>query len=294
MMNLKISPRRCLRKFLASKVLRKVWLIFIYAVLTIIALIYLMPFIRSIVGSFMTWEQASKYPPEWIPNPFTLENYLKLLRLKLFPRWVLNTLIYSAIIVVSNVFLTSMAGYAFARLRFPGRDMLFTALLSLLMIPGFVTLVPNYIIVYKLGLVDNILGLAILGMANISSIYLMRQYYVSLPEEIFEAARLDGCGPIKIYFYVALPLAKPALGAVAVYQFLAAWNAFLGPLVFLRTPKNFTLPLGLWFAFARTMWVEYTPIIAGSVLATMPVILIFAVFNKYLIRGIAVRAGRGA
>ncbi|RLE73206.1 MAG: carbohydrate ABC transporter permease [Thermoprotei archaeon] len=252
-----------------------------------------MPFLRSTVAAFMRWEQASKYPPEWIPNPFTTENFEKLFRLKLFTRWILNSAIYAGIIVAGNVIFTAMAGFAFARLEFPGRDGLFSALQALMMIPGFVTLVPNYIIIYRLGLVDNIIGLAILGIVNVSSIFLMRQYFLSLPEDIFEAARLDGCGPVKSFFYIAFPLARPAIGAVAVYQFLGAWNAFLGPLVFLRSPENFTLPVGLSFAFQRSMWVEYTPIIAGSLIASMPTIALFVALNKYLIRGIVITGGKG-
>ena len=275
------------------KIRRVVWIAFIYFVLIVFALIYLMPFIRSIVASFMTWEQASRYPPEWIPNPLTFDNYVKLMRLKLFGRWIINSALYAGIIVAGNVLFTSMAGFAFARLRFVGRDALFSALQALMMIPGFVTLVPNYIIIYSLGLVDNILGLAILGIVNVSSIFLMRQYFLSLPEEVFEAARLDGCGPIKMFFYIAFPLAKPAVGAVAVYQFLGAWNAFLGPLIFLRSPENFTLPVGLSFAFQRAMWVEYTPLIAGSLVASLPTIVMFVVLNKYLIRGIAITGGKG-
>ncbi len=276
-----------------TRVKKKLWLTITYIVLSFFAFIYLIPFLRSFVASFMTWEQASAYPPEWIPNPFTLENYLKLFRLELFPRWILNTALYAGLIVAGNIIFTSMAGYAFARLEFPGRDALFSALLALLMVPAFITLVPNYIIIYKLGLVDNILGLALLGLANVSSIFLMRQYFLSIPHDVFDAARLDGCGPVKAYFYIALPLAKPALGAVAVYQFLGAWNAFLGPLIFLRSPENFTLPVGLSFAFARSMWTEYTPIIAGSLVAAAPTIILFIVLNKYLIRGIAVTAGKG-
>ncbi|BAA29846.1 carbohydrate ABC transporter permease [Pyrococcus horikoshii] len=278
---------------ISEKTMKKLWLLLTYSVLIIFALVYLMPFIRSIVASFMEWAQASKYPPEWIPHPFTLENYRKLFRLELFPRWILNTSLYAGITVTGNIIFSSMAGYAFARLKFPGRDVIFSSLLSLLMIPMFVTLVPNYIIIYKLGLVDNIFGLSLLSLVSVSSIFLMRQYFTSLPNEIFEAARLDGCGPIKSFFYIALPLAKPALGAVAVYQFLGAWNAFIGPLIFLRSPENFTLPVGLSFAFQRSMWTEYTPIIAGSIVAAAPTILLFVALNKYLIRGIVVTGGKG-
>ncbi|MGB9786630.1 MAG: carbohydrate ABC transporter permease [Infirmifilum uzonense] len=269
------------------------YVFFAYTIMSILALIYLMPFVRSIFASFMTWAQASAYPPQWIPNPFTLENYLKLFRLSYFPRWVLNTVFVSALIVAANTVTASMAGYAFAILRFPRKELLFSALLTLLMVPPFITLIPNFILVTKLGLIDNLLGLALLGSASVSGIYLMRQYYLSFGKELFEAARIDGADPLKSFFYVALPLSKPALGALAIYQFLGSWNAFLGPLVFLRSVENFTLPVGLNFAFSRNMWTEYTPIIAGSLIASAPTIILYVLLNKYMIKGTVVSAKKG-
>jgi len=265
----------------------------LYLMLTFIALIYLMPFIRSLVASFMTWEQASKIPPEWIPNPFTLRAFNRIFALKLFPRWFLNTALVAVATVLSNIMFCSMAGFAFARLRFPARDLLFSLLLSLMMIPAFVTIVPNYVILYKLGLIDNLVGVILINAVSVNGVYLMRQYFLSLPQELFDAAKIDGCSNIKAFFYVALPLAKPAIGALSVYQFLGAWNAFLGPLVILKSPENFTLPVGLTYAFHRQWYVEYSPIIAGSLIAAAPTILMFVIFNKYLIRGITLTAGRG-
>jgi len=265
----------------------------VYLVLTALALVYLMPFIRSLVASFMTWEQASRIPPEWIPRPFTLQAFKRIFALKLFPRWFLNTALVSVATVLSNVILCSMAGFAFARLRFPLKDALFSLLLSLMMIPAFVTIVPNYVILYKLRLVDNLLAVIIISAASVNGVYLMRQYFLSLPQELFDSAKIDGCTNIKAFFYVALPLAKPAIGALAVYQFLGAWNAFLAPLVFLKSPENFTLPVGLTYAFHRQWYVEYSPIIAGSLIAAAPTILMFVLFNKYLIRGITLTASKG-
>uniref|UniRef100_A0A7C4F9F0 Carbohydrate ABC transporter permease n=1 Tax=Thermofilum pendens TaxID=2269 RepID=A0A7C4F9F0_THEPE len=272
---------------------RVVYLAVAYTLAVVLAVIYLMPFLRSIVASFMTWSQASAYPPEWVPNPFTLENYMKLFRLSLFPRWILNTALVSGLVVAFNLVTCSMAGYAFAVLRFPRKDLLFSALLTLLMVPPFVTLIPNFILITKLGLVDNLIGLAFLGSASVSGVYLMRQYYLSLGKELFEAARIDGADPLKSYLYVALPLSKPALGALAIYQFLGSWNAFLGPLVFLRSVENFTLPVGLNFAFTRSLWTEYTPIIAGSLVASAPTIILYVLLNKYMIRGTVVAARKG-
>ncbi|MGC9020357.1 MAG: carbohydrate ABC transporter permease [Candidatus Methanodesulfokora sp.] len=263
-----------------------------YSILIIFALIYLTPFIRSFIASFMSWAQASRYPPEWIPNPFILDNYRKIFNLELFPRWILNTALISGFIVAANILTAPMAGYAFSILEFRGRDFVFNALLALLMIPPFVTLIPNYILLVKLNMIDNIFSLVLLGSASISSIYLMRQYYLSLGREMLEAARIDGADPLRVFLHIAFPLSKPALGAVAVYQFLSAWNAFLGPLIFLRSPENYTLPVGLSFAFARGIWSEYTPIIAGSVLASMPTVILFVVLNKYLIKGVVITAGK--
>ena len=277
----------------SRRVYRALYMAVAYAVMVGLALVYLTPFLRSIVASFMRWSQASAFPPEWIPNPFTLENYEKLFSLSYFPRWVLNTALVSSLVVALNTVTASMAGYAFAILRFPRKDLLFSALLTLLMVPPFVTIIPNFILVTRLGLVDNLLGLALLGSASVSGIYLMRQYYLSLGKELFEAARIDGADPLKAFFYIALPLSKPALGALAIYQFLGSWNAFLGPLVFLRSVENFTLPVGLNFAFSRNMWTEYTPIIAGSLVASAPTILLYVLLNKYMIRGTVVSAKKG-
>jgi multiple sugar transport system permease protein len=241
----------------------------------------------------MTWGQASVYPPEWIPSPFTFNNFEKLFRVNLFPVWILNSALISGIVVVANILTASMAGYAFTLLEFPRKEGIFNILLSLLMVPPFITLIPNYIILTKLRLIDNLFGLALLGTASISSIFLMRQYYLSLDRAIFEASRIDGADPLKSFFYIALPLSKPALGAIAVYNFLGAWNAFLGPLVFLRSPENYTLPVGLSFAFSKSIWSEYGPIIAGSLIASAPTIILFVLLNKYLIKGIVMRAGKG-
>lgn len=278
------------KKFNAEKIF---WLVISLITLNIFAILYLFPFLRSIVTSFMTWEQAKAYPPIWIPNPFTVEAYETIFGLKLFPRWVLNSITYSAIIVSGNCIFATTAGYAFARMEFPGRDWIFSALLALMMIPGFTMLVPNYIIMYNLNLIDNIYGLGLMGMVGVSSVFLMRQYFVTLPKDIFEAAKLDGCSHIQTFRHIAFPLAKPAIGAVAVYMFLGSWNAFLGPLVFLRSIENYTLPLGLNFAFSRDWYVEYTPIIAGTLLTAIPTIILFIALNKYLIKGIVVTGGKG-
>lgn len=277
-------------KFRKEKI---VWTILAYTSLSFFALIYLFPFLRSIPVSFMNWSQVRDIPPTWIPNPFTFENYEALIGLKRFVRWTFNSILFSAIVVAGNCIFATMAGYAFARMEFPGKDVLFSALLALMMVPGFILLVPNYIIMYQLGLMDNIIGLGIMGMIGVSSIFLIRQYFITFSKDIFEAAKLDGCSHLQIVYYIAFPLAKPAIGAIAVYSFLGSWNAFIGPLIFLRSPDNYTLPLGLIFAFDRGWYIEYTPIIAGTLLISLPTIILFIALNKYLIKGIVITSGKG-
>lgn len=268
-----------------------------YAILTLgigflFFIIYTMPFIRSIIVSFMTWDQASKIPPEWIPNPFILENYMRLFRIELFPRWVVNTLIYGAGVSITNIFLGLMAGYSFAILRYPGRDMVFNMLLALMMLPMFVTMVPLYVILRQFNLLDNLAALVILGMVSVNTIFMARQYYLSIPRDYFEAARLDGASYIRVFFEIALPMARPLIIAITVYQFLGAWNAFFLPLIVLKTPENFVYAQGLNYAFSRAWYVEYTPIIAGTIIGSIPTLLFFILFRKYLLSGIVIRSYR--
>lgn len=255
-------------------------------------IIYTMPFLRSLIVSFMIWEQASRIPPEWIPAPFTLENYAKLFRIELFPRWVLNTLLYGGLVSISNILLGLMAGYSFALLKYPGRDLLFNALLALVMLPMFVTMVPLYIILAQLGLIDNIFALPILGLVNVNTIFMARQFFLSLPREFFEAAKLDGASHIRSFIEIALPMAKPLIITITVYQFLGAWNAFFLPVIILKSPENFVYAQGLNYAFSRVWYVEYTPIIAGTLIGSIPTLLFFVVFRKFLIGSIVIRSFR--
>jgi multiple sugar transport system permease protein len=269
------------------------WLVIALITLNMFAVLYAFPFVRSIITAFMSGPQSRMFPPVWLPNPITLENFEALFTLKLFPQWILNSSLYAGLIVAGNALFATMAGYAFARMSFPGRNVLFSAMLALMMVPGFVMLVPNFIIMTQLHMIDNIVGLALVGLISVSSIFLMRQYFLTLPKDIFEAAKLDGCSNIQAFFFIAVPLAKPAIGAISIYMFLGAWNAFLGPLVFLRSPENFTLPVGLVFAFDKGWYIEYTPIIAGTLLTALPTMILFIALNKYLIKGVIITGGKG-
>ncbi|MEM0001334.1 MAG: carbohydrate ABC transporter permease [Desulfurococcaceae archaeon] len=259
---------------------------------TLFLLVYTLPFIRSLIVSFMTWDQASKIPPDWIPNPFTLENYMKLFRIELLPRWVMNTVLYGLAISLSNVFLGLMAGYSFALLKYPGRDIFFNAILALMMLPMFVTMVPLYVILVYFKLIDNLVALPILGLVSVNTVFMARQYFLSLPREYFEAAKLDGASRVRIFFEIALPMAKPLILAIIVYQFLGAWNAFFLPVIVLKSPENYVYAQGLNYAFSRTWYVEYTPIIAGTIIGSIPTLVFFVLFRRLLIGGIVIRSYR--
>lgn len=268
-----------------------------YVLLTILAgsfffLVYTMPFIRSLVVSFMTWEQAARIPPEWIPNPFSLDNYMKLFRIELLPRWVFNTLLFGLTVSASNIFLGLMAGFSFSILRYPGKDTVFSLLIALMMLPMFVTMVPLYAILVSLRLIDNLIALPILGLVGVNTIFMARQYYMSLPREYFEAAKLDGASYLRIFFEIGLPLAKPLIIAITVYQFLGAWNAFFLPVIILKSPENYVYAQGLNYAFSRAWYVEYTPIIAGTLIGSVPTLLFFIFFRKLLVGGIVIRTFR--
>ncbi|GAY25766.1 carbohydrate ABC transporter permease [Desulfurococcaceae archaeon AG1] len=270
---------------------------FYYELITILIgafffIVYTMPFIRSLVVSFMTWEQASQIPPTWIPNPFILENYMRLFRIELFPKWVINTLVYGSIVSISNVLLGLMAGYSFALLRYLGRDLIFNALLALIMLPMFVTMVPLYVILAQLRLIDNIFALPLLGLVGVNTVFMAKQYFLSLPREFFEAAKLDGASYIRAFFEIALPMAKPLIITITVYQFLGAWNAFFLPIIVLKSPENFVYTQGLNYAFSRAWYVEYTPIIAGTLIGSIPTLLFFIIFRRFLIGSIVIRTYR--
>ncbi|MEM2204247.1 MAG: carbohydrate ABC transporter permease, partial [Sulfolobales archaeon] len=221
-----------------------------------------------------------------------LENYMRLFRIELFPKWVINTLVYGSIVSISNVLLGLMAGYSFALLRYLGRDLIFNALLALIMLPMFVTMVPLYVILAQLRLIDNIFALPLLGLVGVNTVFMAKQYFLSLPREFFEAAKLDGASYIRAFFEIALPMAKPLIITITVYQFLGAWNAFFLPIIVLKSPENFVYTQGLNYAFSRAWYVEYTPIIAGTLIGSIPTLLFFIIFRRFLIGSIVIRTYR--
>lgn len=223
------------------------WQLIVYLFLGIFLISSLGPLIFTLISSFKTMHDVLAFPPSLLPNPWIWTNYTDVLSNAYFLRWVLNALIYAVGATVLNVMFSAMAGYALSRLRFRGRNLIFTVTLSVMMIPSAITLIPKFLVVNNLHLNNTFLALILPAMAQPFSIFIMVQFMKTLPKELEESAMIDGASRWRTFFQVILPLVKPALTVVAILTFQGAWNDFQWPLVALDTQDMYTLPLGLFF-----------------------------------------------
>ena len=264
----------------------------LYLILILGALLTLTPFIWMVSASFMADGHSSVFPPRFWPDQFTLEQYINLFsRLNVTVNFI-NSLFLSTIVTLISLFFNSMAGYAFAKYRFKGKDKLFNVLLSSMIIPAQVTMLPLFLMLKYMGVLNTYLAIIIPGMANIFGIFLIRQYVLSIPDSLIEAARIDGASEFQIYVRIILPQAKPILITLAIFSFLGTWNDFLWPLIALTDSSMFTLPVAL-----ANLMGEHTKdpelMMAGSVLTILPVIILFLALQKYYIRGIMAGSVKG-
>lgn len=264
----------------------------LYLILILGALLTLTPFIWMVSASFMADGHSSVFPPRFWPDQFTLEQYINLFsRLNVTVNFI-NSLFLSTIVTLISLFFNSMAGYAFAKYRFKGKDKLFNVLLSSMIIPAQVTMLPLFLMLKYMGVLNTYLAIIIPGMANIFGIFLIRQYVLSIPDSLIEAGRIDGASEFQIYVRIILPQAKPILITLAIFSFLGTWNDFLWPLIALTDSSMFTLPVAL-----ANLMGEHTKdpelMMAGSVLTILPVIILFLALQKYYIRGIMAGSVKG-
>jgi multiple sugar transport system permease protein len=264
----------------------------LYVVLIAYAVITLIPFLWALSSSFKTLEEIVSGTISFIPKHFTLDNYKQIfIEQKMFPRWFLNSVIIAVTVTILNLLFNSMAGYALARLQFPGKKPLFIIILAVLMIPAQVTMIPNYLILKQLGWLNSYQGMIVPTMINATFIFMMRQFFINFPKELEEAAALDGLSRLGIFFRIVLPLARPALAAQAIFVFMASWNDFMRPLIILSDPQLFTLPLGL--SSFKDQYISYwNYIMAASMVFTLPVLVIYVFFNRYFIKGISFTGGK--
>lgn len=256
-----------------------------HLVLLILTFTSVMPFVWMFFGSFKTYVELTS-SKALLPINWTLDNYIQITQRLGFVRGFFNTALVAVIVTAATLLTSALAGYVFAKYRFWGRERLFTVLLSTMMVPFAVVLVPLYVTVANLALADKLLGIIITSLCSTFGIFLMRQFMESIPNDLIDAGRIDGAGEWWIFSRVVLPLAKAPLSALAVFTFLGSWDSFLWPLVVLTSPENRTLPLVL--AGLRSLyWSRYEMFAAGSMLTVLPVMIIYAFASKQFVRGIA-------
>jgi ABC-type glycerol-3-phosphate transport system permease component len=233
------------------------------------------------------------YPPTWLPNPVRWENYVQAMTKADFGRYFLNTAFITLVDIVAKTMSCSLVAFAFARLRWWGRDVLFMVMLSTLMLPQQVTLIPQFIIYRQLGWIDTFLPLIVPNLfGGPFFTFLLRQFFLSIPTDLDDAARIDGCSSWGVYWRIILPLSRPALMMVAIYVFNITWNDFFGPLIYLHNRNNYTISLGLQ-AFQTQSGPEWHLIMAASLVAMLPVLILFFVGQRYFIQGVVFSGVKG-
>jgi multiple sugar transport system permease protein len=250
-----------------------------------------LPLWWMIATSLKSMQEIAQYPPTFIPQEFHLDNYIRTWAAAPFTQYTLNTLLLSFFAVTGNVIVNAFVAYGFARIRFRGKKIWFSILLATMMIPGFVTLIPQYVMFSKLHLVGTYYPLIIpqfLGSAFY--IFMLRQFYLSIPRELSEAAKIDGASHFYTWLRVIIPLSKPALATIAILSFNGAWNDFLGPLLYVNDESLYTLQIGLQ-SFRGSVQTQWNYLMAGSVLVLLPVIVLFFIFQRYFIEGMNLTAG---
>ncbi|ASR45135.1 carbohydrate ABC transporter permease [Luteimonas sp. gir] len=260
--------------------------------LVVLALIALAPLLWMLSVSFMPTGEASSFPPPLLPSSLTTANYEQLLLRGGMVGYFTNSLLVSGAITLGALLINTMAGYAFAKLRFAGRERLFQLLLAALVIPAQVAMLPLFLMMKGMGLVNSFGAVIIPGLATVFGIFLVRQYARSIPDELLEAARIDGAGELRIFFQIVLPMLKPVLVTLTIFTFMAAWNDFMWPLIVLTDQSNYTLPVAL-AALSREHIQDVEMMMAGAVVTVIPVLVLFIALQRYYIQGLLLGSVKG-
>ena len=253
--------------------------------LAALAAVTLFPLVWMAAVSLMAPGEASTYPPPFVPAHPTLDNYRELFARAGMGRYLLNSVLLAISVTLLSLLLNVAAGYAFAKLRFAGRERIFKLLLGTLVIPGQVAMIPLFLLLKELGLVNSYGGVIVPAMASIFGIFLVRQYALSIPDDLLEAARIDGAGELRIFWLVVVPLLKPIIVTLAVFTLLGTWNDFMWPLIVLTDQSLYTLPVAL-ASLSREHVADNELMMAGSVLTTLPVLVVFLALQRYYVQGL--------
>lgn len=263
-------------------------------ILTLGGVLMALPFLWMVSSSLKSIAEIYVFPPTFIPETIQWSNYLEIWRRLPFHLFFRNSFVVATLETLGVLFTSSLAGYSFARLRYPGRDQLFLIYLSTLMIPFAVRMIPLFVLMRAFGWVDSLTALIVPGMFSAWGTFLMRQFMLTIPRELEDAALIDGCSFFRIYWRIILPLTMPALATLGIFHFMGSWNAFLWPLIILNSMSNKTLPLGL--AAFQAMVAMKTPwhlVMAAAVVSVVPIIIVFMLGQKYYVRGIVTTGLKG-
>jgi multiple sugar transport system permease protein len=260
--------------------------IILYTALAAVAAVMIGPFLWMLLTSLQSTFQALQFPPQWIPQPAIWQNYLHAWQRVPLGRYYVNSMVIAGAITAGQVTTSVLAAYVFARMEFPGRDIIFLLYLGTLIIPTQVTLVPTFLVVRWLGWVDTYQAVIAPSLAHPFGVFLLRQFFLSIPDEVEDAARIDGASSLGILVRIILPISMPAIAALAVFSFMWAWNSFLWPLIVLQSPDKYTLPVGLAMLQSE-LSTDWPVVMAATVVATLPVVALFLLAQKQFARGIA-------
>ena len=264
----------------------------LFVVLLVIGLTMLVPFFWTLSSSLKYAREIFEYPIKWIPEVLRWSNYEEVWTRVNFLTYYLNTIKLSLIVTIGQVVTCSLAAYSFAKMDYPGRDKIFLCYLATMMVPWHAIMIPQFIIIKNLGFYDSHWSIILMNLFSAFGVFLLRQFMLGIPMELSEAARIDGCGELKIYSQIIMPMCKPGLATLVVFTFNFMWNDYMGPMIYLNTDKLKTIQIGL-AAFRTEYGAEYGLIMAGTVCSLLPMVLIYCVAQKYLIEGIAFSGLKG-
>ncbi|HTF10781.1 MAG TPA: carbohydrate ABC transporter permease [Asanoa sp.] len=259
----------------------------LYAILSVGLLVVVGPFVWMALSSLKPEGEIRSVPPTWLPETWTLDNFRDLFSRLDFPLYFFNSAFVALAVTAGNLLFCSLVGYALAKLHYPGKRVLFLAVLGMLMVPGMVTFVPQFVLVSNMGLTNSYAGLILPFLVGPFGVFLMRQFLQSIPDDLIEAARVDGAGEMRIFWRVVLPLCRPALATLGILTFLASWNNFLWPLVVASTEDKYTLPVALALYSIGQNRTDFGLLLAGAVVVVLPVLIVFVLLQRHFMRGIA-------
>ena len=271
----------------------RVFFAFAYIVASAFALVSLFPLYWMVTTAIKPPTSIMSLPPQWIPTSFTLDNFREAFANSPVLRWTFNSIIVAGSVTAFQLIFATMAGYGFAKKDFPGKEILFWLYISSMMVPSFAIIIPLFTLMADYGLVDSYLGLIAPGLSAPFGVFLMRQFVQSLPTELIDAAKIDGCGELRIFWDIILPLAKPGLAVLGIFVFMGQWAAFLWPLIITNSNDMRTLMVGFALLANRELRVNYGALMAAATYMAVPMLVVFFAFQRYFLRGITIGGIKG-